>query len=152
MNLTVTYVTPCYHTLGLGYLLGLKCIVGASVVQVMTQTANHQCQYLCVRQDIQESSCLSKVKYISIFLLISLTESRVVQDRMGMGWDGMGLARLGQDRIGQDRIGSDRIESDRTGKSRMGQDRIEQNRIGLNRIGQDRMEQERTGETEGENV
>lgn len=46
------------HTTGLGHLLSLKCIVGASVIQVMTETADHQCQYLRVGQHILETGCL----------------------------------------------------------------------------------------------
>lgn len=50
----------CHHASVPGHLLGLKCIVGTSVVQVVTQTADHQGQYLCIRQDILESGCLPK--------------------------------------------------------------------------------------------
>lgn len=47
--LSLAYVTPvCRHTPGLGHALGLKSIVRAAVVQVMTETANHQSQDLCV--------------------------------------------------------------------------------------------------------
>lgn len=43
--LSLTYVTPvCCHTPGLGDALGLKCIVCAAVVQVVTETADHQSQ------------------------------------------------------------------------------------------------------------
>lgn len=42
--------------------LGLEGIVGASVVQIMTQAADHQSQDLCIRQNILEFSCLFKTK------------------------------------------------------------------------------------------
>lgn len=51
-----------HQTSGRARLLGLECIVCASVVQIMAQTAHHQCQHLSIGQEVLESGCLSKRK------------------------------------------------------------------------------------------
>lgn len=66
---SLAYATPVYrHTPGLGHALGLKSIVCATVIQVMTETANHQSQYLCIWQQVLETGCLTqgKCKYTVI--------------------------------------------------------------------------------------
>lgn len=57
------------QTSGGACLLGLECIVRASMVQIMTQTAHHQCQHLSIGQEVLESGCLSKRKSTKIMFL-----------------------------------------------------------------------------------
>lgn len=65
-KLSVTSKMPVLRTpgrtLGRGHSLGLKCVVGASMVEIMTQAADHESQDLCIWQDILESGRLPGVE------------------------------------------------------------------------------------------
>lgn len=96
--LSLTYVPPVgRHTPGLGDALGLKCIVCAAVVQVMTETADHQGQYLGVWQHVLETGRLAQGKWKCTFIIcrnfLFLGTDQIIADRMRPGGTRHGFIR-----------------------------------------------------------
>lgn len=59
----------CGRTPGLGDALGLESVVGAAVVQVMAEAADHQGQDLRVRQHVLEAGRLTQAKSECAFII-----------------------------------------------------------------------------------
>lgn len=69
-----------YPASGWAYLLGLECIVSAPVVQIVTQTADHQSQNLSIRQNILKGGCLSETRGVKYTDLVSSMEKEKISE------------------------------------------------------------------------